>query len=295
MYGNYSFMQFHPCVEMEIHCTLYQMEPSANECISVDEQSGFLQEKSSPPSQQIADESMEKTQANVAKPIQLDTHMELEQSGSSQSQIVLGLPSLQETGDTQMEFEHSSSSQIILGLPSAQKTGETIKVSDVNDSKSPCNPIQQEAENEIDSKEEEQDKMKLNDTTTTEEQDEPYFLTDKPYFHCILGKTQLHNMGIPKSVNQLLPEKEVPVNLSYRNKTWKVKYQGNRASKKFDSSWKHFVHDNNLRFGDGCVFELTEHSDNCITFRIQILDGDIPSELLDRVEGQTIEHPITIG
>ncbi|XP_026387025.1 B3 domain-containing protein Os04g0386900-like isoform X2 [Papaver somniferum] len=228
---------------------------------------------------------MEKPRANVAKPIQLDTQMELEQSGSSQSQIVLGLPSLQETVDTQMESEHSSSSHIILA----------IKVSDINDSKSPCNPIQQEAENETDSTEEEQDKMKLNDTTTMEEHDEPYFLTDKPYFHCILGKTQLHNMGIPKSVNQLLPEKEVPVNLSYRNKTWKVKYQGNRASKKFDSSWKHFVHDNNLRFGDGCVFELTEHSDNCINFRIQILDGDVPSELLDRVDGQTIEHPITIG
>ncbi|RZC58055.1 hypothetical protein C5167_005360 [Papaver somniferum] len=242
---------------MEIHCTLYQMEPSANECISIDKQSGFLQEKSSPPSQQIADESMGKPRANVARTIQLDTQMELEQAGSSQSQIVLGLPSLQETGDTQVEFEHSSSSPIILGLPSVQKIGETIKVSDINDSKSPCNPIQQEAENEIDSTEEEQDQMKLNDTTTMEEQDEPYFLTDKPYFHCILGKTQLHNM--------------------------------------FDSSWKHFVHDNNLRFEDGCVFELTEHRDNCINFRIQILDGDIPSELLDRVEGQTIEHPITIG
>lgn len=69
--------------------------------------------------------AMEKPRANVAKPIQLDTQMELEQSGSSQSQIVLGLPSLQETVDTQMESEHSSSSHIILGLPSAQKTGES--------------------------------------------------------------------------------------------------------------------------------------------------------------------------
>ncbi|KAI3946459.1 hypothetical protein MKX01_017675 [Papaver californicum] len=249
------------------------MEPSASKCISIDEQSGFLQEKSSPSSQQIADEPMEKPQANVARPTQLDAQMELEHSGSSQ--IVSGLPSPQKTGDTQMEFEHSSSSQIILGLSSPQKTGET--------------------ENEIYSTEEEQDKMKINDTATTEEQDEPYFFTDKPYFHCILGKTQLYNMGIPKSVNQLLPEAEVPVVLSFQNKTWKVKYQGNRAFKGFDSSWKYFARDNNLRSGDGCVFELTEHSNNCINFRIQILNGDVPSELLDRVEGETIDHPITIG
>ncbi|KAI3976526.1 hypothetical protein MKX01_008384 [Papaver californicum] len=268
---------------------LYQMEPLASKCISIDEQSGLLQEKSSPPS----DESMEKPQANVARPIQLDTQMELEHYGSSQ--IVLGLPSLQKTGDTEMEFEHWSSSQMILGLPSARKTGETIEVSHINDSKSLCNPIQQEAENKIASTEEEQDKMKINDTATTEEQDEPYFLTDKLYFHCILGKTQLYIMGIPKSFNQLLPGKEVPVILPYQNKTWKVKYQGNSEFKRFDSSWKYFVQENNLRPGDGCVFELTEHNNNCINFRIQILDGDIPSELLDRVEGQTIDHPITIG
>ncbi|KAI3970890.1 hypothetical protein MKX01_024537 [Papaver californicum] len=140
---------------------------------------------------------MEEPQANVAKPFQLDTPMEL---------------------------EHSGSSQIKLGFPSPQKTGE-----------------------------------------------------NKPYFHCILGKTQLHSMGIPKSVNQLLPEEEVPVILSYKNKKWRVKYQGNHAFKRFDSSWKYFVQDNNLK-----------HSKNCIMFRIQVLDGDIPSELRDRVEGQLL-------
>ncbi|MCL7022317.1 hypothetical protein MKW94_030503 [Papaver nudicaule] len=268
------------------------MEPSADNCISPDEQSGFLQEKSISPSQRTADESMESPLANVARPIQLDTQMELEHSGSSQ--IMLGLPSPQKTSDSQMASKHPRSSQIISGLPSPQKTGEPFKISHINDSKAPCNPIQRQAENKVVTTEEEQDEMKLDDTTT-EEQNEPYFLTDKPYFHCILGKSQLYSMGIPKSVNQLLPEQEVPVVLSYQNKTWKVKYYGSRANKKFDPSWKYFVQDNNLKVGDGCVFELKEHSNECIKFRIQILDGDIPSEFLDRVDGKTKDHPIVIG
>ncbi|RZC74098.1 hypothetical protein C5167_049573 [Papaver somniferum] len=240
------------------------MEPSSSNCISVDEQSGFLQKKLSPPSQQKADESMDKPQVNVAEPIQLDT---------------------------QMELEHSGSSQMLLGLPSPHKTA--IKISRFNDSEALRNPIQPEAENGIDATKEEHDKMK--DDTTTDEQDEPYFLTDKPYFHCILAKTQLFNMGIPKSVSQLLPEEEVPVVLSYQNKTWRMKFCGNRSVKRFDPSWKYFVQDNNLKVGDGCVFELTAHSNECIKFRVQILDGDIPCEFLDRVEGETINHPIVIG
>ncbi|XP_026397354.1 uncharacterized protein LOC113292696 isoform X1 [Papaver somniferum] len=243
------------------------MEPSSSNCISVDEQSGFLQKESSPPSQQKVDESMDKPQVNVAGPIQLDT---------------------------QMELEHSGSSQILLGLPSPHKIGETIQISHINDSEAQLNPIQREAENGMDATEEEQYKMKLDDTTT-DEQDEPYFLTDKPYFHCILAKTQLYNMGIPKSVSQLLPEEEVPVILSYQNKTWRMKYCGNRSVKRFDPSWKYFVQDNNLKVGDGCVFELTAHGNECIKFRVQILDGDIPCEFLDRVEGETINHPIVIG
>ncbi|OVA02883.1 B3 DNA binding domain [Macleaya cordata] len=132
---------------------------------------------------------------------------------------------------------------------------------------------------------------------TTEVQDEFWALTDKPYFHCVLAKSQVKNcsnMGLPSKISQLLPEKEIPVVITCRNKKWRMKYYGDRTFKRFDPGWKKFANDNNLNVGDGCVFELTECSKECIKFRVQILDGNIPSEFLDRVDGETLNHPIMI-
>ena len=59
-------------------------------------------------------------------------------------------------------------------------------------------------------------------------------------------------------------------------------------------SWKEFVDDNNLKVGDGCVFELMECSSTKLVFKAQILRGDIPAELLDKYSGEDGENPILI-
>ena len=65
--------------------------------------------------------------------------------------------------------------------------------------------------------------------------------------------------------------------------------------KKFDTSWRSFVDDNNLKVGDACVFELEENNSKSIVFKVQILRGDIPPELLPKIPvGTSIESPIII-
>ncbi|KAL6124654.1 hypothetical protein ACLB2K_077166 [Fragaria x ananassa] len=59
-------------------------------------------------------------------------------------------------------------------------------------------------------------------------------------------------------------------------------------------SWKAFVDDNNLKVGDGCVFELMECSGTKLMFRVQILRGDIPAELVDKYSGEAAANPFVI-
>lgn len=68
-----------------------------------------------------------------------------------------------------------------------------------------------------------------------------------------------------------------------------------KTTKSLDrKSWKAFVDDNNLKAGDGCVFELTECSSTRLVFRVQILRGDIPAELLAKVIGEDAEKSIVL-
>lgn len=69
-----------------------------------------------------------------------------------------------------------------------------------------------------------------------------------------------------------------------------------RTHKKFDSGWRAFINDNNLKAGDACVFELIERSSKKLVFRVQILRGDIPPEFQGKVssEGESSNTPIVI-
>ncbi|KAF6148514.1 hypothetical protein GIB67_042473 [Kingdonia uniflora] len=131
-----------------------------------------------------------------------------------------------------------------------------------------------------------------------EEQDnEVYWLSDKPYFHIILGPSHVrspYRVTPQKKMQQLLPQAKVPLILTYQNKNWKTTYEKFRTAKQFSFTWKHFVIDNNLKLGDACVFELTECSGQCVRFRLQILSGDIPPEFADRIDGNTPSVPIVI-
>ncbi|PIA49285.1 hypothetical protein AQUCO_01300263v1 [Aquilegia coerulea] len=119
--------------------------------------------------------------------------------------------------------------------------------------------------------------------------DEHWPLSDKPYFHYILADYQVQNqflLVLPAKIHKVLPKAIVPVILTCRNKNWKMQYYGvGYAHQKFDSGWKNFSIDNKLNVGDGCVFELTECSTECIKFRVQILSGELPAELLNRGDG----------
>lgn len=89
----------------------------------------------------------------------------------------------------------------------------------------------------------------------------------------------------------------IPTVLTCRGKNWKMSFNGTSARhKKIVSGWRAFVDDNNLKVGDACVFELMECCSTKLIFRIQILRGDIPSELLDKVgfEGESSNAPIVI-
>lgn len=96
-------------------------------------------------------------------------------------------------------------------------------------------------------------------------------------------------------MHPILPEAVVPTILTCDNKDWEVIYRGEGTSKKrFQYGWRHFASSNNIKIGDGGIFELTECSTESIKFRVQILDGEFPLELLDKVDGKHPDNPVLI-
>ncbi|XP_058225117.1 B3 domain-containing protein Os04g0386900-like [Rhododendron vialii] len=127
--------------------------------------------------------------------------------------------------------------------------------------------------------------------------DEFWPLSGKPYFSVVLCKSHLkprYQLVLPGKICQALPDGCVPVVLTYCGKNWGMMYLGCGDQKKFDSTWKSFVHDNDLEIGDACVFELVESNIDIIRFRVQILRGDFPAELEERVNGETSSTPIIL-
>lgn len=82
--------------------------------------------------------------------------------------------------------------------------------------------------------------------------------------------------------------------LTFGDKSWEMTYNGEKRHKLLDrQSWGAFVDENNLKAGDGLVFELKECNRTQIIFRVQILRGDIPDELLEMAARES-EKPIVI-
>ncbi|PKA60657.1 B3 domain-containing protein [Apostasia shenzhenica] len=93
---------------------------------------------------------------------------------------------------------------------------------------------------------------------------------------------------LPASIQRALPRTTVPIALACRGNTWKVKYSGSCLVRRFESGWRRFVEDNNVRAGDGCVFEIMD--DQELKFEVQILDGQLPFHPAGR--GTTIDSAI---
>ncbi|CAK7341729.1 unnamed protein product [Dovyalis caffra] len=111
--------------------------------------------------------------------------------------------------------------------------------------------------------------------------DEFWPLSGKPYFRAIIGKVYLrrpYQLVLPAKMHPALPSGVVPTYLTYKGKEWKMLYHKGHTSR-YNGGWKSFEIDNNLKIGNGCVFELMECSKERLKFRVQILRGDIPSEL----------------
>ncbi|KAL5702554.1 hypothetical protein ACHQM5_027760 [Ranunculus cassubicifolius] len=123
---------------------------------------------------------------------------------------------------------------------------------------------------------------------------------DKQHMQLILARTHVEHpfiLAIPVKMRSVLPKVTAPVHLDCGNKIWKMRYYGNNpTSTNFDATgWKAFATANKLKVGDGCVFELTEiSSEGIIKFKVQILDGEIPDELLNKCDGGSKDNPIDI-
>nr|XP_009792605.1 PREDICTED: B3 domain-containing protein Os04g0386900-like [Nicotiana sylvestris] len=121
-------------------------------------------------------------------------------------------------------------------------------------------------------------------------------LCGKPYFDFILGQSNLepkYMMFLPAKICPELTPGEVPVVLTCRGKKWDMFCSGDNQ-RRFKQGWKFFVNDNNLKIGDGLVFELLECSRAKMTFKVQILRGDFPAELTTEPEDGTPENPIVL-
>ena len=88
----------------------------------------------------------------------------------------------------------------------------------------------------------------------------------------------------------------IPTVLTCRGKNWEMSYNGASGRFKRFIGWRAFIDDNNVKVGDACVFELMECCSTKLVFRVQILKGDFPAELLDKVnlEGESSGAPIVI-
>ncbi|XP_019070339.1 B3 domain-containing protein Os04g0386900-like [Solanum lycopersicum] len=127
--------------------------------------------------------------------------------------------------------------------------------------------------------------------------DEVLPISDKPYVGMVLTKSSvkpIYNLYLPKKMSKELPFDGAPAVLSYGGKKWNLIYGGAKTKYKFSTGWKNFADDNNLKEGDGLVFELSECNSDKIEFKIQILREDFPAELVPDVEGMNTNNPIII-
>ncbi|KAK7362470.1 hypothetical protein VNO77_04584 [Canavalia gladiata] len=133
---------------------------------------------------------------------------------------------------------------------------------------------------------------------TNLQRDEVKPLSGKPYCHMILSKSSLsprYELRMSISLRLKLPSIAVPTVLTRGGKSWDMVYNGQSNCLNFTTTdWKKFAEDNSLKVGDACIFELMECSKTKVIIEVQILRGDIPSEILDS-DGQSAETAIVIN
>ncbi|XP_042380757.1 B3 domain-containing protein Os04g0386900-like [Zingiber officinale] len=119
-------------------------------------------------------------------------------------------------------------------------------------------------------------------------------LTGEPYFTHIFSCSDLLNnkIVIPKGFYNHLRDILITAIFSCEGKTWEVMYFGDRVSKYFGSGLNNFIFDNDIREGDGVVFELI-HKKN-LHFRVQILHVDVHFHAKDGDDGGSTDNPILI-
>lgn len=134
-------------------------------------------------------------------------------------------------------------------------------------------------------------------STMVNQDDEIEPLSGKPFFHLILQKSHVstpYQLVVPARFAPILPQERVPAILTCGTRKWEMKYFGDhRTHKRLElPHWRTFVEDNKLKVGDACVFELMENG-RTVKFKVQILRGDFPSVLLERIDGVK-DNPILI-
>lgn len=100
---------------------------------------------------------------------------------------------------------------------------------------------------------------------------------------------------MPSHFARTLPNKAVPVILTRGGRSWETTYHGEKSTsnKRFDRRWKEFAKDNILKVGDVCVFELLEHSEAGLKFKVRVLRGECPP-VLQRIEEGSSKNPIFV-
>ncbi|KAF4347304.1 hypothetical protein CsatB_025435 [Cannabis sativa] len=123
-----------------------------------------------------------------------------------------------------------------------------------------------------------------------------------PFFSLFMSKSNLnpnYRLVLPAKIHPVLPSLIIPAVLTYKRNKWTMLFNGtSQLLKRFDNSWKNFAEDNKLEINDACVFELIENSSTNLVFKVQILRGDLPTELLPKIIETkmvgTVESPIVI-
>ncbi|GJN33630.1 hypothetical protein PR202_gb22250 [Eleusine coracana subsp. coracana] len=101
---------------------------------------------------------------------------------------------------------------------------------------------------------------------------------------------------VPKSLAPFLPPSTVPATLTWRGRSWDMRFTGGRQIQRLEAGWRGFALDNGLRLGDGCVFELLDGAagGGTVKFIVQVLRADIPPAIRERAGGYTSSSPIEI-
>ncbi|XP_040379035.1 B3 domain-containing protein Os04g0386900-like [Oryza brachyantha] len=135
--------------------------------------------------------------------------------------------------------------------------------------------------------------------TATEEAPRPGVLPllGKPYFTCIMCKSHVQppfQVVVPRSFAPFLPSKTAPATVTWRGRSWGMRFTGGRLIQRLEAGWRGFAVDNDLRLGDGCVFELVDGGGDRVEFRVQVLRAEIPARITGRAGGCTSATPIVI-